>query len=241
MTVMISSTTQSFFAWRIIKLTGQKWLGCSLWVLAFTQLVAGAIGTVGGFVVKDFARFRELKVPVTVWLGTGTVTDVLITGVLIWYLHTHRTGYSKTDDVITKLIRLTMQTGLIVTIWAAINLFLYLFLPEGNNVYLFFQLPLCKLYTNTLMSTLNARVSLREELTSNSNIRSNPNEPWTSSPGPSNFRVPTVNQASTKLTVPPNSELEEYGMGDTKWAAAKDIETLGSPHLGTAVRLSGGA
>ncbi|KAF8754935.1 hypothetical protein RHS01_05759 [Rhizoctonia solani] len=126
MTVMISSTTQGFFAWRIAKLTGQPWMGWGIALSAFIQFAAGLSSTIGAFIVQDFARFQELKAAVITWLGLSALTDVVITCILSWYLHTHRTGFSKTDDIITRLVRLTVQTGLITTLWATTDLILYL-------------------------------------------------------------------------------------------------------------------
>ncbi|CAE6465356.1 unnamed protein product [Rhizoctonia solani] len=164
MTVMISSTAQGFFAWRIVKLTKQVWLG---WLIASTimlQFAAGLAGSIGGFILNEFERFHQLKVPVIVWLVSSVVTDTVITSILIWYLHTHRTGYSKTDDRISRIVRNTMQTGLAVTVWATADLVLFLVMPY-NSMHLFFQLPLCKLYTASLLSTLNARNAIRESST----------------------------------------------------------------------------
>ncbi|KAB5592810.1 hypothetical protein CTheo_3730 [Ceratobasidium theobromae] len=118
-------------------------------------LAAGLATTVGAFIVVDFARFEELRVTICLWLVSSAVADVAITGILTWYLHTHRTGFSRTDDLITRLIRVTVQTGLITTIWAVADLIIFLAVP--NPLHLLFNLPLCKLYSNSLMSALNAR------------------------------------------------------------------------------------
>ncbi|CUA72559.1 hypothetical protein RSOLAG22IIIB_10114 [Rhizoctonia solani] len=162
MVVTVSSTVQSFFAWRIVKLTGRLWLGCLIGVTIFVQFAAGLGGTIGGFMVKDFTRYHELTTVVIVWLVSSVVTDTVITSILTWYLYTHRTGFSRTDDIISRLARNTIQTGLMVTIWAMLNLILFITMsPLNNTVYLFFQLPLCKLYTVSLLSTLNARKDIR--------------------------------------------------------------------------------
>ncbi|KAG9100385.1 hypothetical protein FS749_015468 [Ceratobasidium sp. UAMH 11750] len=156
MTSMIVSTTQCFFAWRITKLTGHAWIGWSIAAGTFIQLLAGIGTSVGGWIVVDFARFKELNAPITIWLAMSSATDIAITCVLSWYLHSNRTGFPHTDDVITKLIRSTIQTGFLTSLWAVIDLVLFLALPN-NNLHLLFNLPLSKLYTNSLMSTLNAR------------------------------------------------------------------------------------
>ncbi|KAF8607052.1 hypothetical protein BDV93DRAFT_414462, partial [Ceratobasidium sp. AG-I] len=153
--VMISSSVQGFFAWRIVRLTGRSWVGWIIGAAIFIQFIAGVGTTVGAWIVVDFAKFQLVKPPIVVWLTMSAVIDVAVTSILSWHLHRNRTGFSKTDDLITRLIRLTVQTGLMTSIWAVADLILYLAVP--NNLHLILNLPLCKLYTNSLMSTLNAR------------------------------------------------------------------------------------
>ncbi|KAG8706358.1 hypothetical protein FRC08_001116 [Ceratobasidium sp. 394] len=164
MTTMISSTTQSFYAWRVARLTGYAWMGWALGFLAFIQFGAGLGSTIWASFLVDFSRFMEGKSVVITWLVLSALTDTLITCALTWYLLTHRTGFPETDDIITRLVRMTVQTGLITTLWATVDLII--FLTVANNLHLFFQLPLCKLYTNTLMSTLNSRRGWGGSLTS---------------------------------------------------------------------------
>ncbi|CAE6478081.1 unnamed protein product [Rhizoctonia solani] len=250
MTVMISSSTQCFFAWRIAKLTGQTWMG---WAIAFSALIqffGGTATTVGTFILQEFSRFHELTVPVIIWLVLSAVTDVFITCILSWYLHTHRTGFSKTDDVITRLVRLTVQTGLITTVWATTDLIVYLCFQ--NNLHVFFQLPLCKLYTNSLMSTLNSRAGWGGSFSTStgnadpmSRSGGDTGTGLASRKGPT-FRRPdqdqsqqaTVIQVMTTETVHRDDglELEEYGF-DTKRAPHEDVEAFGQTQA--KVQLSG--
>ncbi|KAH7337102.1 hypothetical protein B0J17DRAFT_666255 [Rhizoctonia solani] len=154
-TVTIAATAQGFFVWRINRLTGCKWISWGIGLVLAVQFVAGTATTIGAFKVVDFTRFGEMKVQISVWLVTSAIADTAITVVLSWYLHSHRTGFSKTDGIITRLVRITVQTGLITTVWALVDLIMYLFVP--NPLHLLFNLPLPKLYSNSLLSTLNAR------------------------------------------------------------------------------------
>ncbi|QRW20095.1 transmembrane protein [Rhizoctonia solani] len=152
MTVTIAATTQGFFAWRINRLTGSKWVSWAIALVLLVQFAAGAATTVGAWQVIDFTRFGELKAQISLWLVTSAIADVMITIVLTWYLHTHRTGFSKTEDLIARLIRLTVQTGLITTLWALVDLIMYLAVVTKPIT------PLIQSSTaNSLLSTLNAR------------------------------------------------------------------------------------
>ncbi|CAE6346150.1 unnamed protein product [Rhizoctonia solani] len=95
---------------------------------------------------------------------SSVVTDGVIAIILSWFLCTRRTGYPKTDHRINRIIRNTMQTGLVVTIWATTDLVLFLTMPY-NSMHLIPQLSLCKLYTASLLTTLNTRNTIREPST----------------------------------------------------------------------------
>ncbi|CAE6502734.1 unnamed protein product [Rhizoctonia solani] len=240
MTVMVSSSTQCFFAWRIAKLTGHAWMGWAIAFSAFVQFIAGTATAIGTFIVQDFARFQELRVSVIIWLALSALTDVVITCILTWYLHTHRTGFSKTDDVITRLVRLTVQTGLITTVWATTDLIVYL--CWSNNMHLLFQLPLCKLYTNSLMSTLNSRAGWGGSFSASTEnpdpMSRSGGDPSTGQSGRKGTVVWRPDQAKSQQTTAiqivttatvhrdDGVELEEYSL-DTKRVPPEDIETLG--------------
>ncbi|KAJ6488054.1 hypothetical protein C8R45DRAFT_264917 [Mycena sanguinolenta] len=59
--------------------------------------------------------------------------------------------------LVDRIIRITLQTGLTTAVCAIADLILFLADPVG--LHLAFNFPLCKLYTNSLFSSLNARNS----------------------------------------------------------------------------------
>ncbi|KAJ7220708.1 hypothetical protein GGX14DRAFT_313825, partial [Mycena pura] len=110
------------------------------------------------------------------WMMTTIIVDATITTILVGYLvcffdifmkifsnlallaaqRRHKTGMQDTDQLIDRIVRLTIQTGLLTSIWALIDLILFLTrvpLPP----HLIFQIPMVKMYTNSLMSSLNSR------------------------------------------------------------------------------------
>ncbi|TFK46126.1 hypothetical protein OE88DRAFT_1739752 [Heliocybe sulcata] len=157
---IISSTVQTFFAWRVYTITNSKvFFGGILFLIIVSAAAAGITG-IGGTIIlaqKSWDAW-ELEAPIVVWLVTAVIVDSLITGTLCLYLRGSRTGFSQTDHLITRLIKLTVQTGMVTTVWTIIDLSLYLAMSQP--VHLIFNLPLPKLYTNSLLSTLNARVGI---------------------------------------------------------------------------------
>ncbi|KAF8337540.1 uncharacterized protein EI90DRAFT_3152200 [Cantharellus anzutake] len=155
MTVVTSSTVQAFFGWRVKRLTGITWMAAIIVIFAFIQFLAGLGTAIGCTILKEFVRFRSLKSIVIVWLVLAPLTDFLIAATLTWYLRSHKTGFATTDDIVSRITRLTIQTGAITVVLSIIDLAVYLAWP--NNLHLILNMPLPKLYANCLMSSLNAR------------------------------------------------------------------------------------
>ncbi|KIM55390.1 hypothetical protein SCLCIDRAFT_30436 [Scleroderma citrinum Foug A] len=155
MTGIISGSVQLFFAWRIYVLT-KNWLVVLAVVLLSVAGFLGSVGaTIGVRIVPVFVQFQKFEVIVIIWLAGEACADVIITTALVLHLRNQKSGFPPTDDVIDRVIRLTMQTGLLTSLWATTDLVLYLTLTSG--LHLLFNVPLAKLYTNSLMSSLNAR------------------------------------------------------------------------------------
>ncbi|EPQ53462.1 hypothetical protein GLOTRDRAFT_139698 [Gloeophyllum trabeum ATCC 11539] len=155
MTGIIACLVQFFFAWRIKILTGS-------WLLVVAVVVAALGGGLGGVgtaiavgIIPQFAKFQEFQAIVIVWLISNAVCDVLITTALTWHLRRHKTGFPATDDIVNKIIRLTVQTGMITALVATLDV--AFFVGSTSGLHLAFNFPLSKLYTNSLMSTLNSR------------------------------------------------------------------------------------
>ncbi|KAK0202932.1 hypothetical protein DFS33DRAFT_1343735 [Desarmillaria ectypa] len=154
-TGVISGSVQLFFAWRVKILTSNIWLVAIVCVTA----LAGTIGSIGSTVaalkIGTFLHFQDIKDWVILWLVATCAADVLITIILVWYLKSHKTGFRGSDELVDRIIRSTVQTCLITTVCALIDLLVYLLDPTGLHLVFNFTLP--KLYTNTLLSSLNSR------------------------------------------------------------------------------------
>ncbi|KAK0457674.1 uncharacterized protein EV420DRAFT_472015 [Desarmillaria tabescens] len=155
LTGVISGSVQLFFAWRVKILTSNIWLVAMVCATA----LAGTTGSIGSTIeamkIGTFLRFQDIKAWVILWLVATCAADILITVILVWHLYSHKTGFRGSDELVDKIIRSTVQTGLITTCCALIDLLTYLLDPTG--LHLVFNFPLPKLYTNTLLSSLNSR------------------------------------------------------------------------------------
>ncbi|KAJ7054720.1 hypothetical protein C8F01DRAFT_483331 [Mycena amicta] len=155
MTGIIGSMVQLFYAWRIQTLTGNTWIVIIVVICALTNAFGGLASASAIAFVPQFSHFQEFQVPVICWLLSAAVGDVIITTTLVWFFRKHRTGSRSTDTRVDHIIRLTIQTGMITSICSVIDL--GLFLGDSSGMHLLFNLPLAKLYSNSLMSSLNSR------------------------------------------------------------------------------------
>ncbi|KAK0222381.1 hypothetical protein IW262DRAFT_1380178 [Armillaria fumosa] len=152
LTAIMAGAVQLFFAWRVKVLTS-SWISASS--VCFTALVAvaGGIATAAeANAQKAVSDFQTFKITVIIWLVSSCVCDFLITAAL----RSHKTGFEQSDELMDRIIRLTVQTGLITSICAMLDLITFLAIASPN-VHIIFTGMLGKLYTNALMSSLNAR------------------------------------------------------------------------------------
>ncbi|KAJ3743233.1 hypothetical protein DFH05DRAFT_1300540 [Lentinula detonsa] len=157
--VLISTPIQTFFAWRIRKITQTYWISGIVVALALASSVGGFVTGVKIAKLKLFADKPELHWSALLWFITACVADLVITATLVWNLAQRKTGFAITDSVVDKIIKMTVQTGMITSICAIGDVAFFMALPHTGLNFLW-DLTLSKLYTNCLMSTLNARAGL---------------------------------------------------------------------------------
>lgn len=98
-------------------------------------------------------------------LGTAIATDVAVTSSLVFLLNSGRTGFSKTNRLINRLIFYAIQIGAITIVADAVIIVLNVYIQNPNvqfsyiGVYSFVG----NLYANSLLASLNARVGLRAD------------------------------------------------------------------------------
>ncbi|KAJ6553087.1 hypothetical protein B0H19DRAFT_1377754 [Mycena capillaripes] len=173
MTAAISTAVQLYVAWRIERLTEAYLFPMLISVLSLVSLGGGISVTYLVASHDDFAFALSPKFHpfVTTWLSSSAACDVIMSAVLIYSLYTRKTGTlaSPTDRYVDRIIRLTVQTGSITAVTAMVDLLVFLLKPPNTTLQFIFDLPLSKLYTNALLSTLNARPWTEETAQDNVN------------------------------------------------------------------------
>ncbi|KAI6042194.1 hypothetical protein EDC04DRAFT_2601004 [Pisolithus marmoratus] len=146
----VSVAVQHFFTWRVYVLTKNVFVVAAIVLYSLANL-AGSLGAAISLAVNpDVFLVPDLQTEVTIWLVGAVLADTIIAVSLVWHLGRHKHLYPALTSTINRILRMTVQTGLLTTIVAIINLASYLANSMGTMM-------LSKLYTNCMLSTLNAR------------------------------------------------------------------------------------
>ncbi|KZV61896.1 hypothetical protein PENSPDRAFT_739648 [Peniophora sp. CONT] len=157
----VAAWVQIFYAWRIHRFGAWKIIPIIIIFLALAQTgAAWAIGIQYSF-TKSVASLHltSMFARTIIWLGGGTIADLLIMCSMVKLLTAARNDshvVGKTELLINRLIRLSVETGFACVITAVVEMILFLALPD-NNLHLFFSFLLSKVYGVTLMVNLNSR------------------------------------------------------------------------------------
>lgn len=70
---------------------------------------------------------------------------------MMYYLHKSKTGFKRTAALLSRFIRITVETGLICAAFAILDLSFFVAFKE-NNYHLAPSIALSKLYSNSLLA-----------------------------------------------------------------------------------------
>ncbi|KAI6012244.1 hypothetical protein EDC04DRAFT_742096 [Pisolithus marmoratus] len=155
LTGVIGGAVQHFFAWRVYVLTKNVFAVAAI-VLCSLASVAGCLAaTINSATNANLSVVLRLESELMAWLVGSVLADSVVAVSLVWYLEKRKHLYPALTSTINRILRMTVQTGVLTTIVAIIDL--ACFLTISSNFYLIPSMTLSKLYTNCMLSTLNAR------------------------------------------------------------------------------------
>ncbi|KAF7363186.1 hypothetical protein MVEN_00671200 [Mycena venus] len=152
---------QIFLAWRVQILSKSWFIFGVLSTLAVTSGIMALISAIKAMEASKISDFVKLLPVVDAWLGLALFCDLALTTLLFLYLHRSRTGFAKTDNLITRITMQSIETASIGTINSILNLISFAAL-QTTNLNFVFALISGRFYTNTLLTTLNSRTKLSE-------------------------------------------------------------------------------
>ncbi|KAF9479831.1 hypothetical protein BDN70DRAFT_664704 [Pholiota conissans] len=159
LTGIVAFIAQIFYAYRISVLSQKRHVAALVTLFSLTQLAASfAIG----IQVKDAGLFsrllkRRALITVGVWQGSSAACDILIAIAMTYYLKSRDSGIEETHALVTRIIRLTIETGTLTATIAVVSLMLG-YLPGQPSYYRTTVSVLAKLYSNSMMVVLNSRM-----------------------------------------------------------------------------------
>ncbi|KAL5501432.1 hypothetical protein ACEPAH_8692 [Sanghuangporus vaninii] len=156
----ISVLVKCAFTMRVWRFSGNNVvLTGIILALSFSILVMSVILTIQAFQLETFAEQPKLKWLTTAVLATSVFTDLVIAASLTYFLHHLRNAFSA-NTLINGLIAYSLETGAITSVCGIATLISFDILPT-TFVYLSFFFVLSKLYSNSLLATLNTRRVVR--------------------------------------------------------------------------------
>lgn len=168
MTAVVVLIVELFFVVRIYKLNSQNWLVPAV----ITVLALGSFGSCTAFAVAQIQDDSFLGLSkkdrvgtISAFNGSAALADILITVALSWNLSQSRSGISRTNNVIQKMLTYTINRGVLVTVTQTLTLIMYS-VEQTNLHWMPTHLSINKVYVITMLAILNTRPALREQLNS---------------------------------------------------------------------------
>jgi len=164
---IIAFTVQLFFVYRIWVLSersSRSWFLCLIICLCSTVDTGAALYWGINTYLFDLPPAGFVIFPMTVtWLSGNTLSDLLITGSMLYHLRRRRRDASShfSDHALTRIVRLTVETNVLTTFVGIVSILMVVIYP-GETWFICPVSILGKLYSNTLLVSLNNRVSIRE-------------------------------------------------------------------------------
>ncbi|KAJ7215940.1 hypothetical protein GGX14DRAFT_442520 [Mycena pura] len=167
----VACAGQLFFAWRIKIIGESPYIPAVIALMTVFQFGAGIWTGVNIMSAGRFSLLHGLKPP-QAWLATMAASDIVIViAMVVCLLKKKRTpGYStRTKVTITRIIKVTVETGFICALFALVTLFLFV-AYDGNNYHLGTCIWLSKLYSNSILLILNSRERTAADSTASGSV-----------------------------------------------------------------------
>ncbi|KIY68391.1 hypothetical protein CYLTODRAFT_489771 [Cylindrobasidium torrendii FP15055 ss-10] len=166
-------SVQSFYYYRIYIMLNKQWhFPATLMAASIVQFVVAIVYAVKCSTIPA-SEIPSLTDLVTAVNGISTGLDILIAGTMISILLKNRTGFKKTDGIITKLasdipicseVTYIVNSGLLTSACALGTLLALRLGPETYVAYPFY-FCLGRVYVISLLASLNARRGIKAETT----------------------------------------------------------------------------
>lgn len=134
-----------------------------LFMLILLSTAAGLAVCISFWSLTRFSGLAQIPIPISLWLVSTTVADVALTGFLLAALIGTKTAYSWTGNVISRIIRLSVESSIATSVCALLNLLFYFEMME-TSYHLLPQFSISRIYTITVLASLLSREDMKSSL-----------------------------------------------------------------------------
>ncbi|KAK0227585.1 hypothetical protein IW262DRAFT_1454726 [Armillaria fumosa] len=161
MSGIVACVGQVFYGFRIFILSKSQIIPIFITCLSLTSTVASIVTGVYSFEAGNIIELnkRKINIAVGIWCGSSALCDIVIAICMTYYLMRSSTNFRRTQLLITKLIRLTIETGSVTAAVALATVALFFLFPH-QTYYTTPALLIPKLYANTVFMVLNSRMRI---------------------------------------------------------------------------------
>ncbi|KAJ7448308.1 hypothetical protein B0H11DRAFT_2333762 [Mycena galericulata] len=130
-------------------------------LISVIQLGAGIWTGVKICIAGKFSLLQsDNLVPTATWLAATSLCDLIIVFATVFYLLRSRSpAFQRTNSTISRIVVLTVETGLLCAIWTLVDLYLFAKF-KGTNYHLGLCIELSKIYSNSILLMLNWRAHI---------------------------------------------------------------------------------
>ncbi|KAH9077829.1 hypothetical protein EDB83DRAFT_2514545 [Lactarius deliciosus] len=157
LTTVVSFIVQGYFCYRIWVLNSRSsWICWIIAVAAVTQSIAAVWSSIKPIML---GKYVVPKTVLYLWAISSALVDVLIAVAMTLLLRRASSNFS--SFVLIRVVRLTIETNILTAMLAITTLVLYVAFP--NEIYYVYTVAIFgKMYSNTLLVSLNNRIYLRD-------------------------------------------------------------------------------
>ncbi|OSC98515.1 hypothetical protein PYCCODRAFT_1470992 [Trametes coccinea BRFM310] len=158
------AVTHACYMYLVTNYSRPQALTHGIWSMDLLPLLTGSsssylnASTVKAYVVSTFDEFNHF-----IWLDSAgcavtVASDVLTTSVLITVLKQSRTGVKQTDYLLDRLVKYSINTGLLIGLFDTVS-FVLSFFKGDSLIFTGIAIAGTKLYANSVLAVLNSRRS----------------------------------------------------------------------------------
>ncbi|KAK0236474.1 hypothetical protein EDD85DRAFT_642972 [Armillaria nabsnona] len=140
-----------FYAYRIFILSKSRIIPIFIICISLINSVASIFTGIYVFQAGTDTKLntRKMHVAAGIWCGGSALCDILIAICMTYYLMRSTTNFRRTRMLVTKIIRLTIETGSVTALVALLNAVLLIVIPHRPS-YIAPGLVMPKLYANSV-------------------------------------------------------------------------------------------